>query len=195
VIEGKAPARLLDSYDSERVYGADENILNSTRATDFITPKSAVSKLFRNAVLELAEHVPFARSVVNSGRLSLPCTYDGSVLNGPDCPTMPRRTRPGSPCPDVAMAGGWLLRQLGPGFTLLTVDAEAPDQPTAHGLSLTRLATSAKDNDLLRARYLGEANSAVYLIRPDQHVAARWETYDAGVVARALATALSLETA
>jgi hypothetical protein len=38
----------------ERVYAADENILNSTRATDFITPKSAVSKLFRNAVLELA---------------------------------------------------------------------------------------------------------------------------------------------
>jgi 3-(3-hydroxy-phenyl)propionate hydroxylase len=116
VIEGKAPPRLLDSYDSERVYGAEENILNSTRATDFITPKSAVSKLFRNAVLDLAEHVPFARSVVNSGRLSLPCTYDGSVLNGPDCPSMPRRTRPGSPCPDVALTDGWLLPLLGGGL-------------------------------------------------------------------------------
>jgi 3-(3-hydroxy-phenyl)propionate hydroxylase len=195
VIEGKAPSRLLDSYDSERVYGADENILNSTRATDFITPKSAVSKLFRNAVLELAEKVPFARTIVNSGRLSLPCTYDGSTLNGPDCPTMPRRTRPGSPCPDVAMADGWLLRQLGNGFTLLTIDTDAPDLSTVHGLPLTRLATSAKENHLLRARYLGEAASAVYLIRPDQHVAARWETYDAKAVALALATALSLETA
>lgn len=193
VIEGKAPARLLDSYDSERVYGADENILNSTRATDFITPKSAVSKLFRNAVLELAEHVPFARSVVNSGRLSLPCTYDGSVLNGPDCAEMPRRTRPGSPCPDVAMADGWLLPRL-QGFTLLAIDANVPDSISAHGLTLTRLAASAKENKLLRDRYLGKAASAVYLIRPDQHVAARWTSYDADAVAHALGRALSLET-
>ena len=33
---------------------ADENILNSTRATDFITPKSAMSRIFRDAVLQLA---------------------------------------------------------------------------------------------------------------------------------------------
>jgi 3-(3-hydroxy-phenyl)propionate hydroxylase len=155
--------------------------------------KSVVSKLFRNAVLELAEHVPFARSVMNSGRLSLPCTYDASGLNGPDCPGMPPRTKPGSPCPDVAMADGWLLPRFRD-FTLLTIDADAPDALTVHGLPLTRLATSAKQNDLLRARYLGEAASAVYLIRPDQHVAARWQSYDADAVAHALGRALSLET-
>ena len=38
VLDGKAPESLLDTY-SERVYAADENILNSTRSTDFITPK------------------------------------------------------------------------------------------------------------------------------------------------------------
>ena len=194
VIEGKAPPRLLDSYDSERVYGAEENILNSTRATDFITPKSAVSKLFRNAVLDLAEHVPFARSVVNSGRLSLPCTYDGSVLNGPDCPSMPRRTRPGSPCPDVALTDGWLLPLLGGGFTLLTINTEAQDRANLHGIALRHLSLSAKQSPHLQARYLGDSHSAVYLIRPDQHVAARWETYDAVAVAQALATALALET-
>ena len=32
VIKGLAPDRLLDSYSQERVHGADENILNSTRA-------------------------------------------------------------------------------------------------------------------------------------------------------------------
>jgi len=194
VIEGKAPPRLLDSYDSERVYGAEENILNSTRATDFITPKSAVSKLFRNAVLDLAEHMPFARSVVNSGRLSLPCTYDGSVLNGPDCPSMPRRTRPGSPCPDVALTDGWLLPLLGGGFTLLTINTEAQDRANLHGIALRHLSLSAKQSPHLQARYLGDSHSAVYLIRPDQHVAARWETYDAVAVAQALATALALET-
>jgi 3-(3-hydroxy-phenyl)propionate hydroxylase len=72
VMDGKAPATLLDTYSEERGHAADENILNSTRSTDFITPKSAVSKTFRNAVLELAEHHPFARALVNSGRLSVP---------------------------------------------------------------------------------------------------------------------------
>ena len=193
VINGIAPEALLDSYDTERVYGADENILNSTRATDFITPKSPVSKMFRNAVLDLAETVPFARTIVNSGRLSLPCTYDGSVLNGDDCAAMPPRSRPGSPCPDAPLGDSWLLHQLGQGFTLLTLDTDAPESLTAHGLTLAHLALSCKDNNALRARYLGDAASAVYLIRPDQHVAARWETYDEAKVRAALSRALALE--
>jgi len=187
VLAGLAPERLLDSYDAERVHGADENILNSTRATDFITPKTPVSRLFRNAVLDLAATVPFARSIVNSGRLSVPCTYDGSALNGPDDALMPARTRPGSPCPDAPVPGGWLLAALD-GFTLLTIDAEAPDRLTAHGITLPRLALTA--NAALRARYLGAAPCAVYLIRPDQHVAARWQGFDAGAVTAALGRCL-----
>jgi 3-(3-hydroxy-phenyl)propionate hydroxylase len=195
VIAGHAPDRLLDSYDAERIHGADENILNSTRATDFITPKTPVSKLFRNAVLDLAAELPFARTIVNSGRLSLPCTYDGSALNGPDDPALPARSRPGSPCPDAPTAEGWLLRRLSPGFTLLTIDADAPDISTAHGQTIPRLALTAADNSALAARYLGDATSAVYLIRPDHHIAARWQAHDATAVAAALARALSLEPA
>jgi 3-(3-hydroxy-phenyl)propionate hydroxylase len=37
---------------------------------------------------------------------------------------------------------------------------------------------------------LGTAASAVYLIRPDQHVAARWDSYDADAVASALRTSI-----
>jgi 3-(3-hydroxy-phenyl)propionate hydroxylase len=188
VVDGTAPESLLDSYDAERVHGADENILNSTRATDFITPKTPVSKLFRNAVLTLAEHVPFARTVVNSGRLSVPCTYDGSALNGPDHPDMPARTRPGSPCPDAPVAGGWLLRHLGAGFTLMTINADAPDSLVAQGVTVPRLALSATPE--LTARYLGQAPAAVYLVRPDQHVAARWDRYDEAAVTAALGRAM-----
>lgn len=188
VIGGQAPDVLLDSYDHERIHGADENILNSTRATDFITPKSPVSKLFRNAVLTLAEHLPFARTVVNSGRLSMPCTYDGSPLNGPDHADMPARTRPGSPCPDAPVNGGWLLPQLGAGFTLLTINADAPETVFADGQTIPRLALAATPE--LKDRYLGGAPSAVYLIRPDQHVAARWTTYDAAALTAAVARAL-----
>jgi 3-(3-hydroxy-phenyl)propionate hydroxylase len=189
VVAGLAPDSLLDSYDAERVQGADENILNSTRATDFITPKSPISMLFRNAVLALAETLPFARTMVNSGRLSLPCTYDGSALNGPDHPDMPARTRPGSPCPDAPLAGDWLLRRLGRGFTLMTIGAEVPDRLTAHGLDVPRLGLEATPE--LQVRYLGAAPGAVYLIRPDQHVAARWSSFDADAVSAALAQAIA----
>ncbi|MBV7396781.1 FAD-dependent oxidoreductase [Mameliella sediminis] len=196
VIEGKAPESLLDSYDAERVYGADENILNSTRSTDFITPKSKISHIFRNAVLDLAEHHAFARPLVNSGRLSVPCTYDGGPLNGADSlPGGPDRTRVGSPCPDAPLADGFLLNQLGGGFTLLAINAEVPETLEEAGIPIRRLSVAASDDatGALAARYLGDAKSAIYLVRPDQHVAARWESFDETATRAALRRAIGLE--
>ncbi|MFY0622620.1 MAG: FAD-dependent oxidoreductase [Pelagimonas sp.] len=192
VINGQAPDSLLDSYHEERAYGADENILNSTRSTDFITPKSDISHTFRNAVLALAEQYEFARPLVNSGRLSVPCTYDGLSLNGPDAMVDgPARTRVGSPCPDAPVGDGYLLGQLGGAFQILTVDAEAPDQVDEDGVVATRVALSASDDTsgALGERYLGRAKAGVYLIRPDQHVAARWDSYDETALRTALRTA------
>ncbi len=181
VLDGHAPEALLDSYDAERLFGADENILNSSRSTDFITPKSEISRIFRDAVLDLSEHHAFARPLVNSGRLSMPCTYDGSPLNSPDAlPDGPARTRPGAPCPDVTLGNGFLLDRLGNQFTLLAINADAPDTLTEAEVALTCLALSDSDDatGALAARYLGDAPAAVYLIRPDQHVAARFPAYD-----------------
>ncbi|MDF1708747.1 MAG: FAD-dependent oxidoreductase [Paracoccaceae bacterium] len=196
VLEGRAPEALLDSYDAERIFGADENILNSSRSTDFITPKSEISRIFRNAVLDLSEHHAFARPLVNSGRLSMPCTYDGSPLNTPDAlPGGPARTRPGSPCPDVALGNGFLLDSLGDRFTLLAINADAPDGLSEDGIAVTRLSLTDKDDatGALAARYLGDAPAAVYLIRPDQHVAARWPAYDAVAIRAALRRATGQE--
>ncbi|MGR3366222.1 MAG: FAD-dependent oxidoreductase [Sagittula sp.] len=196
VIRGEAPDRLLDSYDEERRFGADENILNSTRATDFITPKTKTSHLFRNAVLSLAEHHAFARPLVNSGRLSVPCTYDGLSLTGEDgLAGGPQRTRPGSPCPDAPMGNGYLLGALGGRFVLLTLDAEAPETLTEDGVEVARVALSAADDSsgALAERYMGTAGSAVYLIRPDQHVVARWDSYDEARVRAALRRACGKE--
>ena len=195
VVQGIAPEGLLDSYSDERVFGADENILNSTRATDFITPKTEVSRLFRDAALTLAATLPFARTLVNSGRLSVPCTYDGSALNGPDCDDLPARSRPGAPLQDMPLLGtdrpdGWLLSRLGDRFTLLAIDLPGVGPVTAQGLTADPLHLSALGNAALRDRLLGTAPGAVYLIRPDQHVAARWTQFDAGDVAQALSRAL-----
>ena len=189
VIRGEAPDRLLDSYHEERAYGADENILNSTRSTDFITPKTKTSHVFRNAVLALAEQYEFARPLVNSGRLSVPCTYDSLSLTGEDAlPGGPVRTRPGSPCPDAPLGNRFLLNALGGGFAILTVDADAPDSVVEDGVTATRVAISAGDDPsgALADRYLGAAKSAVYLVRPDQHVVARWKSYDETALRAAL---------
>ena len=192
VLSGRAPETLLDSYDGERILAADENILASSRSTDFITPKSEVSRLFRDAALDLAGRLPFARTLVNSGRLSVPSTYDDSPLNGPDVAEMPRRTRPGSPAADAWTSEGWLLDRLGGGeFIALAINADAPaglkagDTP----VRVLGLATSTGENDTLRERYLGPLPRGVYLIRPDQHIVARWTDFDENAVRSSVMTA------
>ncbi len=183
VVEGGAPENLLDSYDFERAQAADENLLNSTRSTDFITPKSQISHVFRDAVLDLAKNHAFARPFVNSGRLSQPTTYDGSCLNTVDgLPGAPPRTRPGAPCPDARLEDGYLLDALGHRFFLLALNC---DPPAATGLPHL----SPQITDDIRSRYLGSASSALYLIRPDQHVAARWPSATVQAVKNALSCA------
>jgi len=175
---------LLDSFDAERVQAADENILNSTRSTDFITPKSAMSRIFRDAVLDLSEQHEFARPLVNSGRLSVPAIHDGSPLNTPDAlPGGPARSRPGAPCPDAAFDNGFLLDRLGGGFTLMGLGMPTPKVPGTTALNV------AEPGEELRARYLSDAPRALYLIRPDQHVAARWADASPDTIATALSRA------
>ncbi|MDF1726763.1 MAG: FAD-dependent oxidoreductase [Sulfitobacter sp.] len=193
VIRGLAPDSLLDSYSAERAHGADENILNSTRATDFLTPKSEMSKIFRNAVLTLAQKHAFARPLVNSGRLSVPCVYDDMPLNSPDALAGPARSRPGAPCADAPLSDGYLLDRLPGQFTLLALGTQAPDVNEVDGIELHHLSVDPAKEDptgALSARYLGDAASAIYLIRPDQHVAARWESATAEEVKTALRRAI-----
>ena len=181
ILQGKAPETLMQGYDVERVMAADENILNSTRATDFLTPKSDISHTFRNAVLDLAEHHAFARPIVNSGRLSVPCVYDDVAGFGPDAlPKGPARSRPGAPCSDAPYQTGFLLDHLGGGFVLLGVNTSVPATSDFAGLTIAGLTVTA--DTVLSERYLGDAPQAVYLIRPDQHVMARWRSFDASEI-------------
>jgi 3-(3-hydroxy-phenyl)propionate hydroxylase len=192
VRDGVAPDALLDSYNDERVHAADENLLASTRSTDFITPKSPMSRAFRDAALDLAGRFAFARPLVNSGRLSTPAVYDGSPLNGDDDPSLPRVTRPGAPALDAPLGKSWLLDPLGGRFQLLGVGVDAPRRLLIEGVEVEGLALRAGDDPsgALAERYLGAARQAIYLLRPDQHVAARWLSYDEDKVRAALRRAL-----
>jgi 3-(3-hydroxy-phenyl)propionate hydroxylase len=198
VQEGRAPLALLDTYHEERAFAADDNLRQSTRSTDFITPKSAASRRLRDAVLALARQHEFARPLVNSGRLSTPTPYLNSSLNTPDEDRFDSTLRPGSPCADAPLRvngrAAWLLEQLGEGFVLLAFGERAIDVPTVAGVTprLLRVGRDIADTEgLLRRRYDGQDGTA-YLIRPDQHVAARWRFPAAGQVEQALRTALGL---
>lgn len=182
VLKGEAGAGLLETYNQERTHGSDENILNSARSTKFMSPADGAERVFRDSVLALASKAPFARGMVNSGRLSLPCSYEGMALAGADNDALPAVTAPGRPCPDAPVDGGWLLNRLGGGFTVMGLNC---DPPAAAGAAALRIDASGA----LASRYLGAAPRAVYLIRPDQHVAARWTACDAAEAALALAAA------
>lgn len=211
VMNGQAPLALLDSYSADRAFAADENILNSTRSTDFITPKSHVSRVFRDAALALARHHAFARRLVNSGRLSVPSFLTESVLNTPDVDAFAGNMVPGAPMDDAPVRVGphdaWLLDQVGNRFALLVFahrveDLSADLRSALRGLYEGRLpidplvitATGGQIDGLrvvadvqgLAARRYDAQDAAFYLIRPDQHVAARWRRFDAGAVQHAL---------
>ncbi len=213
VMDGRAPLHLLDTYSSERAHGADENILNSTRSTDFITPKGAVSKTFRNAVLELSRDLPFARKLVNSGRLSVPCFLTGSPLNTPDSESFAGDMVPGAPMDDAPVEvdgqAGWLIDQVGGNFRALYFcddaaaipegmqmqllgmgEAPIPVEPlvVARKAGKSSLKTVVDAEGMAFARY-DATPGTLYLIRPDQHVAARWRETEVSRVVAAVARA------
>ena len=76
---GVGSGRLLESYDVERIQAAEDNILNSTRATDFIAPHNAYERRLRNVTLRLARGHEFAKRMVNAGRLSRPPPYESPL--------------------------------------------------------------------------------------------------------------------
>lgn len=201
VLRGQADEALIASYGAEREYAADENIRNSTRATDFITPKSEISRLFRDAALELAREHEFARRIVNSGRLSVPATLHQSPLNTADTDVFSGTQCPGAVLSDAPMQRisknqpTWLLRELGNDFTLLHF-GPTPDwaRQLAGVLNLSIAGSDdahAAQADLLdvqglAAQRLDARPGTSYLLRPDQHVCARWRQADAASVRAAL---------
>lgn len=216
VLRHGAPHALLDSYDSERVHAADENILNSTRSTDFITPKNQASKDFRDATLELARDHRFAQKLVNSGRLSVPTVLTGSPLSTPDAEPFDPRLAPGTVAVDAPVVAdgvaGWLLARLEGAFTLIafadaamtarlpTADEMAELSEGVGPLSLVVVAPAAGGTEPSRpasgrlvtdtagaafARYDARPGT-VYLLRPDQHVCARFRAFDPSRVRAAL---------
>jgi len=203
VAGGQAPESLLDSYDHERRAAARENIRQSTRSTDFITPKFPASRAFRDATLALARDFPFARALINSGRLSTPTSHSASPIDTADTDNdWVRGPGPGCAMLDGPVAGngdGWLIDRLGNDFSVLSFCERAGDRaPLSLPADVAGLLiagdgavapsgwTVLRDcEDVLRQRYDARAGTT-YLIRPDRYVAGRWRRFDTAAVDEAL---------
>jgi 3-(3-hydroxy-phenyl)propionate hydroxylase len=216
VLRGEANESLLQTYGAEREFAANENIKNSTRATDFITPKSDISRIFRDAVLDLAANYPFARTLVNSGRLSVPAVLYEATLNTPDSDVFDAHVQLGSSALDapVTLAGGvssWLLKQLSAGFTLMVFEAESKIADVSYPCAVLHIRSAACSENakqantvtdtifdtifdvegLIQKRYDMQLGST-YLLRPDQHVCARWRQPTQEQVLKAIKRCYSL---
>ncbi|MBI3453405.1 MAG: FAD-dependent oxidoreductase [Rhodospirillales bacterium] len=215
VAKGLAPDALIDSYAAEREAAADENIRHSTRSTDFITPKGAASRLFRDAALSLAAAHPFARRLVNSGRLSTASVMTGSPLNTPDRDDFAGVVPPGAAAIDAPVVrdgkSDWLLHALGEGFAGLWFLDAPPPRAEAETLAVlgrkpipmrtaivSRKAFSSSaglpvlvDTEGLAAARYDARPGTFYLFRPDQHACARWRGVDPAAIETSIARAIA----
>ena len=213
VLKGLAGPRLLANHSAERVGAAREIIHEAGKSTRFMAPPAGGFALLRDAVLSLSLTQDFVRPLYH-WRTSRPHAYTHSMLNSPDDDNGLFKSGPahGAPPQNIRLvANDFLLDHLGGGFDLLyfTQEQAVPvpimqvvDQARARGVPLRILAVGASQpvlgaDDTLadadghfRQRYGVPASGAAYLLRPDQHVCARWLTLDAARLQAALDAAL-----
>lgn len=172
IVLGNAPTQILGDYNSERVQACNENILNSSRATNFMTPKSSTEALFRAEVLRLAQDHPFAQKMINSGRLSQPCQLDFGVAH-------PLVGRPVIDAPLQSEDGAtWLVDVLPPTFCLLKVGPHPmPVLQSMGQIGIGHSATYPCYEDAQGFATERYGTDSTYLLRPDGHICAVFETF------------------
>jgi len=201
VVRGSAGASLLASYEAERIVGNRVDILNSTRATDFMTPKTRATRALRDAVLELAIGDTRFRAMVNSGRLSVPARYPDSPLNTPDQENdgFSGGVELGSPAVDAPLRvdgrPAWLLSLLGGRFVLLVLGRGEglPETMSVAGevVDVVRIdGERIVDPEGLARRRYDLRPGACRLFRPDQYLTARRSSFDAAWLDGAVRTAV-----
>jgi len=201
VTQGRAGAALLDSYDAERQPAAAENLKVTSRSARFLAPRSDAERTIRSAVLALASRHAFARTLVNTGRMSVANDYPAGPqlpAGGRSLPNLPLRWQDGEATTLMQLLGEgseWLALIFAP----TGAQAAAAPQATA-GLPLRLVAVGGRSGlptlqpDAALERLLAHpAPGSVCLIRPDAYRAALLDTPDAAAIGAALRRALALD--
>jgi len=216
VDRGLAPEALLDTYSDERVHATRENLRYATKSTEFMAPPSHGFALMREAVLSLAAEHAWVRPLVNPRQTSA-IAFPDSALNAfaARSAAFEAGPRPGEVLPECPLERvdgmyGHVTDLLGPCFTALVFCPEGA-VPADLQTALARLARgavpfaavavasrrapgatlpTAVDAGGRAARLFGAEGGAVYLVRPDGHVCARWRDGAAGEIEVALRRAV-----
>ena len=197
VLKGSAGPALLDSYSLERRGATLDVFRNAGKSSRFMTPPTRGYALMRKAVLELALTQAFTRPFADPRQVQ-PYTYRASPLTTPDSGAARFTCGPGPGAPLVnhrLAEGDYLLDHLGRGFTLLLFAGEIASEAGLEAVAgqLRRIDPELRvlwvgagpgegpgeqavtdDSGTLRAAY-GADQGALYLVRPDRHVAGRWK--------------------
>ena len=212
VLRGWAPEALLQTYDTERMAAAAENLEISETTMRFLVPQHAEERAHRFEVLERALSDPEAWSQVDSGRMYEPFWYVDSPLTTP-CPSRPFAGRPprgqvppplpgvivpDTPITDPEHPKASRLRDIArDGLLLLVADDVAPDAVQAFAAGLTAvpvrtvaLRTLTPNGSL--AAILGAQPGEAWVVRPDGYIAAVVPAADRAIVAGAILRVLAL---
>lgn len=213
VLLDRADGALLDTYSPERRAATLDGFDSAAKSTRFMTPPTRGYRIMRAAALELAMDHEFTRPLINP-RQSAPYDYLDSPLT-----TYPARNaefdrgpRGGAPLQNVKLAdGSFLLDHLGAGFhgllfsdrEELTREAQACFDAIQHVLGgfTAVLITGGRPGYGGAAQVLedpsrhvfdvyGAGSGSFYLVRPDNHVCARWRHLEPAEALRAAHAAL-----
>ena len=75
VLRGHAAPKLLESYNHERLEAAQQNVQVTNRTARYLRPADGMERVFRSATIALAKQYPFARSLINTGRMAVANAY------------------------------------------------------------------------------------------------------------------------
>lgn len=197
VLKGRAPARLLDSYHEERHEAAVQNVSVTNRTARYLRPADGPERVLRDATISLARQYPFARQLVNTGRMAVANTYTRSGIcdrtGGQSVPNVAFHWAGGRTgvindllawadgnllllvFGDLSAAAGERLRQIASHAPVRCVQVAGPDtRPRA------REHVRDPQGHLQGACHV--FGHAWALVRPDGYLAATGEAVDAGLV-------------
>ncbi len=211
VLQGRSDESLLATYDDERLHAFRVNAASAVQSTEFMAPPSRGFALMREAAVTLAHRHPPIAELANPRQTSV-ITYDRSPLNQPS-DALDAGPVPGAALAECPVHGpapvAYLTDLMGPHWTVLLFSASAWIDPQLDGAlrelekgapplrTVVLAATGRPAGDARRmlvldagsraARIYGAEQGAVYLVRPDGHVAGRWRRQDAPGLRDALA--------